>query len=103
MSLLPLTARTRTMALLSYMSVLCLIPLIFDHNEPFVRFHARQGVVLWIWSVLAMFSLHLPILGGYIFSVSALLIGALSLFGVVAVLMAKRWRLPLIDRVAGAL
>lgn len=92
--------RARFMALISYISVLCLIPLIFDENDPYVRFHARQGVILWIWGVLAIFSLHLPGIGGFIFSASAIMITLMSLYGMLSVLLSKNWRLPFLARLA---
>ncbi|MBF0610909.1 MAG: hypothetical protein HQL55_07270 [Magnetococcales bacterium] len=95
--------RTRIMALLCYLSVLCLIPVIFDDQDPYVRFHARQGLVLWIWGVLAIFSLNLPGIGGFLFSVSFVFIMVLSAIGLLSVTMTKSWRLPIISRIAASL
>lgn len=84
------------MALLSYLSVLCLVPMIFRRDDAFINFHARQGLVLWVWSVLAIFSLHIPVIGAFFFSSSVFAIMLLSVVGLISVLLAKTWSIPVI-------
>ncbi|MBF0158101.1 MAG: hypothetical protein HQL58_01105 [Magnetococcales bacterium] len=84
------------MACCGYLGVLCLIPLILNQDDSYIDFHARQGLVLWIWGVLSVFALHLPVLGPYLFSTSTVLIALLALFGIVSVLFNKAWRIPVI-------
>ena len=88
------------MAALSYLGVLCLVPLIFSRNDEYVTFHARQGLVLWIWGVLAIFSLHIPVLGAFFFSSSVFFITMLALAGIVSVFFSQTWRLPGVDILA---
>lgn len=40
-------------SVLSYVSILCLIPLLQKDNDPFVRFHMKQGLALLIIEVIA--------------------------------------------------
>ncbi|CAK0761234.1 Magnetosome protein MamF [Gammaproteobacteria bacterium] len=87
-------ARRRMMAIFSYLGVLCLVPLLFNQEDDFVAFHARQGLLLWMWGVLAIFALYLPGIGPYIFSGSTFLILAGSGFGILSVLLDKCWNLP---------
>ncbi len=82
------------MAVLSYLGVLCLVPLLFNEGDGYVDFHARQGLVLWIWGVLSIFALYLPGIGPYIFSGSTFMILAGSGYGILAVLLNKCWKLP---------
>ncbi|MBF0610883.1 MAG: hypothetical protein G8345_08110 [Magnetococcales bacterium] len=96
-------ARARFMALISYLSVLCLIPLILDEQDAYVRFHSRQGLVLWIWGVLAIFSINVPGIGGFLFSISFVFITVSSLIGIASVLLARSWRLPILGRIADTL
>ncbi|MEO5364233.1 MAG: hypothetical protein H7838_11510 [Magnetococcus sp. DMHC-8] len=96
-------SRTRLMAILSYLGVLCLIPLIFSRGDDYVNFHARQGLVLWIWGVLAIFSLHVPVLGPFFFSSSVFFITVLSMAGLLSVLLSRRWRFPVVGMLAGRL
>lgn len=97
------TPRSRVMALFSYLGVLCLVPLIFNRDDEYVHFHARQGLVLWIWGVLAIFSLHIPVIGAFFFSFSVLVIALLALAGIASVLLTRAWRLPVVGMVASKL
>ncbi|MBF0346480.1 MAG: hypothetical protein HQL81_02325 [Magnetococcales bacterium] len=93
--------KSQLLAMFSYLGVLCLVPLIFNnHGDEYVRFHARQGLVLWIWGVLAIFSLYIPVLGGFIFSFSVLVIALFSIAGIVSVLFVRAWKLPFIGQIA---
>ncbi len=87
--------RSRLMAAFSYLGVLCFVPLLFGRDDPFVNFHARQGLVIWIWGVLALFALAVPGLGWF-FRFSASLVTTLSIFGLVSVALHKTWRFPFI-------
>ncbi len=44
------------MAALSYMGILCFVPLLTNREDEYVHFHAKQGLVLWMWAVIAMFA-----------------------------------------------
>ncbi len=90
----------RVMAAFGYMLVLCLVPLYLNKDDSFVAFHARQGAVLWIWSVLSFFSLYLPIAGVYFASTSTFLVLAGCGYGLLSVLLNKCWEIPFISRIA---
>jgi uncharacterized membrane protein len=72
-------AKTYIMSMMSYLGILCLVPLLLNEEDEYVAFHARQGVVLWIWSVIAIFSLYVPVIGTFFFGLSAFLILIFSL------------------------
>ncbi|MEI8397473.1 MAG: hypothetical protein WCF85_22380 [Rhodospirillaceae bacterium] len=91
--------RSRLMAGFSYLGVLCFVPLLFNRDDPFVGFHARQGLVIWIWGVLALFALSIPGFGWF-FRFSASLITTLSLIGLVSVALRKTWKFPFIHDLA---
>ncbi|MBF0448893.1 MAG: hypothetical protein HQL67_11885 [Magnetococcales bacterium] len=93
-------AKSRLLALFSYLGVLCLVPLVFNKNDEYVHFHARQGLILWIWGVLSIFSLHIPVIGGFFFSFSVLVIALFALIGIVSVLMTRAWQLPVVGNLA---
>ena len=91
--------RARLLAGFSYLGILCFLPLLLNRNDPFVSFHARQGLVIWIWGVLALFTLGLPGFGWF-FRFSASLITTLSLVGLLSVALRKTWKFPLIHDLA---
>lgn len=100
MSVVTITAqqgvRIRILAVMSYLGILCMVPLILNRDDRYVYFHTKQGLVLWIWSVIAMFVLFIPGIGKIIFSASIMAILLLSLIGLVSVLLGKAWRLPVV-------
>jgi len=92
--------RPRVMAALSYLGILCFVPLIMNRDDEFVYFHSKQGLIIWMWGVLAIFALHVPGIGKWLFSFSAMVVVALSAIGLVSVLLNKAWKLPLIYSLA---
>ena len=94
------SARTTVMAALSYLSVLCFVPLLMAKDDEFVAFHARQGLVIWMSGVLALFLLHVPVLGKWVFGTVSMLVVVFSVLGLVSVVFQRAWRLPLISWVA---
>jgi uncharacterized membrane protein len=85
----------KILACMSYLGILALVPLILNNDDHYVRFHARQGVVIWMWEVIAIYALAIP--GGrMIFSVSTFLCFALSVVGLMSVLLGRAWKLPMV-------
>ncbi len=87
---------SRIMAVFSYMGVLCIIPMMTSRDDTYVRFHARQGAILWMWEVLAVYSLFLPGIGKLFFRFSSMTCLILSIIGVISVLVGRAWKIPLI-------
>lgn len=86
----------RNIALLSYLFLLVLVPLLTKRNNEFIMFHARQGVVLAIvWFVVMIFG-WIPFLGfvGFIFCV------VLTVLGLMNVMAEKKKELPWIGKYA---
>ncbi len=92
--------RSRTMALMSYLGILCFVPLLRNADDEFVHFHAKQGLVIWMWGVIAMFTLYVPGLGKWMFSFSILAVALLSAIGLISVILNRAWKLPFIHSVA---
>ncbi|MBD3426265.1 MAG: hypothetical protein GF409_03420 [Candidatus Omnitrophica bacterium] len=84
-------------AILSYLWILCLIPVLMKKEDRFVRFHARQGLMLFIVEVGIGILSIIPYLGGVIYIVGMLVCGLLSLAGIVNVLMGNEWKMPVIS------
>jgi uncharacterized membrane protein len=92
-----LGGRSMILSALSYMSVLCFVPLLVAKDDEFIQFHARQGLVIWMWGVLALFALHIPLLGKWIFGFSSMGVVAFSVLGLVSVVCQRAWKLPLVS------
>ncbi|MBF0626955.1 MAG: hypothetical protein HQL91_01920 [Magnetococcales bacterium] len=87
---------TKMLAAMSYLGILSLVPLVVNREDPYVRFHARQGIVLWMWEVLAIYSLVIPGVGRAFFGISSLLCFLFSVIGLVSVFTGRAWKLPLV-------
>ena len=87
-------------ALLSYLWILCLIPLLLKKDNKFALFHAKQGLVLFIAELVIGFVGIIPFLGWAILFFGTILFGVLSLIGVVQVLMGNYWKMPIVGDAA---
>ncbi|MEI7606084.1 MAG: hypothetical protein WCJ64_01745 [Rhodospirillaceae bacterium] len=91
--------RRRVMAAMSYLGILCFIPLHFCPDDGFVNFHARQGAVIWIWTAISLVAFAVPGMR-WLFSISIVLIVAVSFIGILSALLLKSWRFPVIGNLA---
>jgi len=78
---------------------LFLVPLLVGHDDTFVEFHGKQGLVVFLaWFALWILSL-LPFVAVLAYlGFLALLVAAV--IGIVKTCQGKRWELPLIGRYA---
>ena len=78
----------KTVAALSYISILCLVPLLAKKDSKFCQFHGKQGLILVIMSIFAW----IPVLG-WLLGLGLL---ALSVLAIVRVLNGEWWEIPYI-------
>lgn len=90
---------TTVFGILSYLNILVIVSLLVSKNKPFVKFHAKQGVVLLAFFALAMFTLYLPAIP-YIF---ALFYVVCAILGIVNVVRGGEKHLPIIGKLADRL
>lgn len=75
---LPPGETERLLALVAYVPVICLVPYILDDgSNPYVQYHARQGVALFFIALLAGSLFFIPSVGTYV-APAALLLDALA-------------------------
>ncbi len=67
-------------AILSYLSVLCIIPLVLKKDNPFVLKHGKQGLVLFLGEV-AIFIIHI-LLGQWILRLGLFILFVVSLLAI---------------------
>ena len=89
-------------AAMSYLGVLCFIPILFSHGDPFIRFHSRQGLVIFLWGVATLILMPLPI-GPALLNFSTAGVLMFSLLGLMSVTIGRAWRLPLVYELAAKL
>jgi len=91
----------KVIAILSYIGVLCLIPLLMKKDDKFVFFHAKQGLVLFVIEIITSLVLMIPILGWIIAPIASLIWLVLSIIGIVNVLGGEMKELPILGKYAG--
>ncbi|MBL7070598.1 MAG: hypothetical protein ISS26_00290 [Candidatus Omnitrophica bacterium] len=87
-------------AVIGYLGILCLIPLLFKKENKFALFHGKQGLVIFIGEVALGIISVVPFLGWLVGFFGVLIFGILSLVGIVQVLMGNYWRVPLVADLA---
>ncbi len=78
--------KNKTVAMLSYLWILFLIPLLTAKDSKFAQFHAKQGLVLFIFSLVTFF----PILG----QILALILTVVYIIGIIKTLNGEWWKIP---------
>lgn len=81
-------------ALMSYLSILCIIPLVFKKDNEFVLSHGKQGLVLFVGEV-GVFILSI-IFPPWIIKIAMFVLFVLSFVGIIAVLRGKYIQLPVV-------
>jgi uncharacterized membrane protein len=109
----------KVFALLAYLGILCLVPLLAKKDNKFAYFHAKQGLVLFIaeialFIVIIIIMVIVGILGmaiGFIAGILSILVWllwflcslgflALSIIGIVQSLNGKYWEMPILGKYA---
>ncbi|MBA7593933.1 hypothetical protein ES703_00869 [subsurface metagenome] len=108
----------KSLAWLSYLGILFLIPLLAHKDNPFSKYHARQGMVLFfvevalgiVWGILYAIALAIAFgVGGVgfclvlvwiIMALAYLFVGILALIGLIQALSGKFWKMPILGDLA---
>ncbi len=90
----------KIMLVLSYFGLLSLIPLLTVKDSEFVKFHAKQGIVLFAALVILALLNVIPVLGQIIYCVSFVGYLVCAIMGITKALKGERWAIPLISDIA---
>ena len=89
------------MAMIAYLGILVIIPLLTEaKNDPFVKFHIKQGLVLLICFIFASFLSVIPVIGWLFGSVLWLACLVLVVVGMMNASASKEVELPVIGQFA---
>lgn len=99
----------KAMAILSYIGILVLIPLLAFKNSPFARFHANQGLVLFVFRIICgiacgivsgvLTAIHLGAIGSIITAIVNIGMLALAVIGIVNTAQGKAKELPVLGKI----
>ncbi len=90
----------KVIAAIGYLGILFLVPLLAKKDSPYAQFHAKQGMVLFIFSIILGFIMIIPFLGWVIGAVGYLFTVVLFIMGLINALGGKKQPLPLIGQFA---
>jgi fumarate reductase subunit D len=83
-------------AALSYVWVLCFVPLIFKRKSKLAQFHGKQGLLLFAVEILGSWIFPIPIIGWTL----GFLVMVLAILGAVNALSGIFWEMPFLGRYA---
>ncbi len=91
------------MGVLSYISVLVIIPFLTAKEDPFVAFHIRQGLVLLIIEIGVWVVMHFVWFLWPLWQVVNLGTLVLAIIGIINVVHGKQKELPLVGHLAASI
>jgi len=90
----------KVMALLCYLGILVVIPLLVKKDDAYVKFHAKQGLVLLIaWIILSIIFV-IPFVGWVVGFIGYIILLVLGIIGIVNALSGKMKPLPIVGKFA---
>jgi len=89
------------LAVVSYIWILFVIPLILKREDEFVRHRAKQGLILFIFEILVVVVGSIPIIGWLIIMpLGTILAILLAVLGITHALKGEMWVMPLLGKYA---
>jgi uncharacterized membrane protein len=87
---------------LSYLAVPAIIFLVVEpySRNKFVRFHAFQGLLLWVFNVVGHIVLTVTIIGVVLYPLLWLLVVVLGIIGAIKAFQGQKWKIPVIGPIA---
>lgn len=86
----------KVMAVLAY--ILFFIPLLAAKDSKFARFHANQGLVLFLGGIIASVVAVIPVIGWIVAPIAGLVITVLAIIGILNALNGRAKELPVIGK-----
>lgn len=91
----------KIIAAIGYLWLLFLVPLLLKKNNEYCQFHAKQGLVLFIFSLVVMILGAIPVLGWLIIiPLGWIIIIIFALLGFINALQGRKWEMPYLGKYA---
>lgn len=90
----------KIMLVLAYFGLLSLIPFLTVKDSEYVKYHAKQGLVLFVAMVVVAILNVIPVIGTIIYCVGFLAYLVVSIMGIMKALKGERWQIPVISDLA---
>ena len=92
-------AENKLMCILCYFGLLLLIPLLVKKDSSFVRFHCNQGLVLFLFNIIASIVSVIPFIGWLVGIVASIAGVIFWVLGVINAVNGRAKTLPLIGKI----
>jgi len=96
----PKKVQVNIMALISYIGPLCLIPILTKDKDGFVKFHSKQGLVLFIGEVATCLVIGLVPIFWILVNLVNIVWLVLSIIGIMNVTKGEKKEIPLVGKFA---
>jgi len=96
----PQKEQVNIMAIISYVSGLCLIPILTKEEDEFVKFHAKQGLVLFIGEIATWLAFGFVPFFWFLINLLGIFWLVLSIIGIINVMNKEKKEIPLIGKFA---
>ena len=83
-------------AVIGYLGILCLVPLLLKKENKFALFHGKQGLVIFIAEIAAGVLAIIPIIGWIMAPLIIVALTVISIIGIIQALMGNCFRIPII-------
>ncbi len=94
----------KIMLVLAYLGLLALIPLVAVNDSEFVKWNAKNGLVLWIVGIVLVLVLQIVwYLGQFLGCLAMLGLVVVSVVGISKALKGERYRIPFVSSIASKL
>lgn len=87
-------------AVISYISFLCIVALVLKKDNKFALYHAKQGLVLFVFEVVTFIISIIPLLGWLLGMLGVVIFGLFSVWGMLQALMGNFNRFPIVSDIA---
>ncbi|MFZ5440151.1 MAG: DUF4870 domain-containing protein [Myxococcota bacterium] len=90
----------KIMLVLAYFGLLALIPFLTVKDSDFVKYHAKQGLVLFGAMVIVAILNIIPVIGTIIYCLGFVAYLVVSIMGIMKALKGERWQIPVVTDIA---
>ena len=95
------TQNDEVIAAIGYIWILFLVPMLLKKDNEFCQHHAKQSLVLFIFSLIITVLGSLPIIGWLIIMpIGWIIVVVLMLLGIVNALRGEKWEMPYLGKYA---
>lgn len=91
-------AENKIIAALSYIGILCLVPLLAKKDSKFCQEHGKQGLVLFIASIVLYVVGIIPVLGWLVAFIGGIALLVVAVIAFIKCLMGEFWEVPVLGQ-----